>query len=60
MTHHPLEFGYSEGVDILMRIVETLAAHTLQHQMTVVSNRFAQTVAPEGVVLPLLLMILHP
>lgn len=59
-AHHALQFLDAEGVDVLVRVVEALAAHALQHQVAVDAHGLAQAVTPEGVVLPLLLVVLHP
>ena len=58
--YHAFQLCHTETADVVMNIVEALAAYTLQDEMTVQAYFLTEAVAAEGAVLPLLFMVLHP
>ena len=58
--YHALQFGNTETADVIVYIVEALAAYTLQDKVTIVAHFQTKTVAAKCTVFPLIAVILHP
>ena len=59
-AYHAFQFLNAEAADVVVHVVEALAAYALQDKMAVQPHLLAKTVAAERAVLPLLLVCLHP